>query len=112
MRQPLQLEASTPQGEGARISKPQSPRDLIAEPLSEQDKLRLSLMRKLLPLVNSSRACPMAACRRHRRCASANFECHAWPARSVSPKNEQAALASLARALARRRAEFKLNGEA
>jgi hypothetical protein len=103
--------------QAARAEKPHGakqnpPRDLIAAPFSEQDKLRLSLMRKLMPFVNSSRACRMAACRRHRRCASANFECRARPARSFSPESEQAALASLQRALARRRAELKLNGEA
>jgi hypothetical protein len=67
-----------------------------------QGELRLSLMRKLLPFINNWRACPALACRRHRRCASAQLECQKLPWRQHSPEQEQAIFASLKRALARR----------
>src|SRR5262245_49655202 len=42
---------------------------------NEQAALRLSLMRKLTPLLDHWRQCPARACRRHRRCASPALEC-------------------------------------
>lgn len=76
------------------------------EPRSTEE-LRLSLMRKLMLVVNPWRRCPAPACRRNRRCASETLECQKLPQRKRSPEQEQAALASLQRALARRRAEMK-----
>ena len=93
-------------GEGIpRPPKQKRSDDFIAAPLSEQDKLRLSLMRTLMLVAKPWRRCPAHTCRRHRRCDSDGIACIAAPPRARSPKKGQAAIAYLQRALARRRAE-------
>ena len=67
--------------------------------------LRFSLMRKLMQVTNSWRACEMRICRRHRTCASAALQCASLPPRPRASAREPAAVAGLQRTLARRRAE-------
>jgi hypothetical protein len=91
----------------ARAAERQPPTDLIADPPREQDKVRLSLMRKLMDVINPWPDCPHAACRRHRRCASRGHDCAGLACREpVSPEAGDEALASLQRDLARRSAQF------
>ena len=78
------------------------PKNFDRTPLGEQDKLRLSLMRKMLQILKPWRGCPARVCRRHRDCASPYFECQTLPGRQVSPERGEAALAHFQRALARR----------
>ena len=80
------------------------PRDLIKAPLSERDKLRLSLTRKLAAVLDEWRICPARACRRQRRCVSPALVCTTLPVRrTCTPEQEQAAMARLRRMLERRR---------
>jgi hypothetical protein len=77
-------------------------------PPRDQNEFGLALLRKLTGFLNHWRSCPVRACRRHRGCASARLECaNARPRKPCTPENEQAALAYLQRALARRLAEVK-----
>jgi hypothetical protein len=55
-------------------------------------------------IMSDWRRCPEPACKRRRGCAATGLDCHT-PERERTPEQEEAAMAHLQRALARRIAE-------